>query len=88
MTTWKVCPDCEGNGKVLNSAFRGQVIEPELASDPEFMEEMSCGVYDVSCPTCGGLRVVEDSPEAEALRESAEEWAAEIRRESMMLGEY
>lgn len=56
---YEVCPECQGSGRVLGDAFRGQALEPDLAADPEFMEEYLGGVYDVVCGECNGLRVVD-----------------------------
>lgn len=87
--SWMVCPCCNGNGTVLNEAFRGVPVEYEDPEDLEYtMEMMNDGAFDVVCPTCKGLRVVEDSPEAEEARKADDEWDAEIRREAMMLGEW
>ena len=88
MTDWIVCPTCHGEGTVLNDAFRGVPLEPEFANDPDFIEEMQAGLYDVPCPTCGGRRVVDNSPEATKARKDDQEWQEEIRREQLMLGEY
>jgi hypothetical protein len=62
-------------------------VEADILADPDFMDEMMSGRYDVACPTCKGLRVVDGSPEAEDEREFDREWAAEIRHERLMLGE-
>ena len=88
MTDWIVCPTCRGDGTVLNDAFRGVPLDQDLAHDPDFIEEMQAGVYDVTCPTCRGQRVVDGSPEAVKSREDYHEWEEEIRREQLMLGEY
>lgn len=58
---FEVCPECEGSGRVLGSAFRGQALEQDLSDDPEFMEGYLSGFYDVQCEECHGLRVVDVS---------------------------
>ncbi len=85
MAKYLVCPECGGEGKHLNNAFRNEVLEPELAADPEFLEEMQIGVYDVICSCCKGLRVVTE--EQQAAWKADAQWRAEIRYESLMLGE-
>lgn len=59
-----VCPNCEGHGSVLHPA-----IAEHAYSSEEFYEEfdewgrsqyfMRGGAYDVTCPECKGLRVVD-----------------------------
>lgn len=56
---FEVCPECQGSGRVLGSAFRGQALSEEYASDPEFMEDYLGGAYDVQCDECNGLRVID-----------------------------
>jgi hypothetical protein len=67
---YKVCPVCEGEGKVAPPwVFTGD----ELAEQgPEFAADYASGAYDVACRRCHGQRVVEADPAAEA-RFAAEE---------------
>lgn len=87
-TAWMVCPECHGEGRVLNEAFRGVPLEEDLVNDAEFLDDMTSGLYDVICPCCHGKRVVEDSPAANQAREWDREAKQEIEREMRMLGEW
>lgn len=81
-----VCPKCKGTGKLLNEAFRGQ-LDPDIAEDPSFFEEMAAGRYDVQCHHCKGVRVVTEEQD-KALQEAEaddEEWRNEIQNEERML---
>lgn len=93
-----VCGGCSGKGTHVNRAIDGNGLSDELADDPDFMEAYMAGVYDVTCETCKGLRVVVQSAEetwtpeqrsayADQLR-SEWEWADEQAMEARMLGEY
>lgn len=59
--TYEVCPECQGRGRVLGNAFRGQVLDEDLVADEEFMEGYLGGAYDVKCDYCKGLRVVDSN---------------------------
>lgn len=61
---YQLCPRCEGRGTVVNPAL-SVWTEDDRALDPEGFEDMMEGRYDVGCPRCNGLRVVEVSREAE-----------------------
>ena len=84
MGNFSVCPKCDGEGKILNEAFTEAPLEPELVADPDFMEEMSRGAYNVTCPLCKGKRVV--TTQQLQADEDDEEWRDEIRRERLMMG--
>lgn len=93
-TKWEVCPRCEGEGKHVNPAIDGNGLSSEDFDElgDEFREDYFAGIYDVPCYECKGKRVVkaqsaktQDELENEAFDR---EWAAEMRRESMMLGEF
>lgn len=58
----EVCHDCDGHGSVLNASMRYHAYSEEEFE--EFDEEERAGyfqrggMYDVTCPTCKGVRVV------------------------------
>jgi phage FluMu protein Com len=57
-----VCPKCEGEGKVCHEALEVWTNE-DIDNNPEEFETYLAGGYDVPCPRCKGLRVVEDTQE-------------------------
>lgn len=58
MSKYRVCPECDGEGKVDNPAFSNGFTSSELhEAGPEFCEDYAKGVYDVKCPLCKGRRV-------------------------------
>jgi adenine-specific DNA methylase len=85
----EVCSDCEGHGTVLNESMRHHAYTAEEFR--EFDEEevrayfTRGGMYDVTCPTCGGANVVsvvdeerldpEQREAFEAFRKQEIEWA-------------
>lgn len=62
-STKALCSDCKGEGTVLNESMRYHCYTQEEVDDLEddFQEEYfkRGGIYDVQCPTCKGLRVVD-----------------------------
>ena len=64
-----VCPTCEGKGTHVNRAIDGNGLDPELADDPDFMEDYLSGVYDVPCYECGGQNVVDVIDESRCTKE-------------------
>lgn len=75
-STKEVCPDCEGEGFVLNESMRHHAYTSEEFEE-EFDEEGRAqyfrrgGIYDVQCPTCQGKNVV-DVVDEEACQGRAE----------------
>ena len=67
---WEVCPQCEGEGKMVHPAL-SVWTESDRAEDPESFEAMLEGRYDVVCDRCNGLRVVD--------AESEERYAEDVR---------
>jgi len=59
---FEVCSDCEGQGTHLHPAIREHAYTAEewADEDDDFKEEYRRhgGIYDVTCETCGGRRVV------------------------------
>lgn len=98
-----VCPGCEGRGTHVNRNIDGNGLTAEDFEEAgdDFREDYMNGVYDVTCETCGGQRVVsvldEDRCDPVLLaeyqkqeRESAECDAiqrAEMRAEAWAAGE-
>lgn len=76
MKPFGLCPACNGSGTELLDAFRGQVVEPELAADPEFIEDYMAGAYSQVCRICNGKRALNPQEFAEArqrMRDRAED---------------
>lgn len=57
MAKYRVCPQCEGEGKMVNRAV-SVWSEDDRYDDPDGFEDMMNGVYDVTCDKCRGQRVV------------------------------
>lgn len=61
----EVCSECEGEGTVLCEGMRGHAYSIEEFEEAFCDEEdreayfQRGGKYDVTCPTCKGLRVVD-----------------------------
>lgn len=56
---FEVCSGCGGHGKHVNRNIDGNGLSREdFDEDPDFREDYFAGVYDVTCDTCGGRRVV------------------------------
>lgn len=54
-----VCPDCEGKGKYVNPAIDSHGLSSEdFEEDPDFREDYFGGMYDVTCRSCCGKRVI------------------------------
>ena len=76
----EVCPCCQGEGRQLIGAFRGQAIEPELMHDEEFMAMYNGGSFDENCSECKGLRVVDAPSIPEEYEEQHKQYQAELDR--------
>jgi len=74
-----VCPDCDGHGTVLNPSMRGHAYTQEEFSDFSDEEQDAYfnrgGMYDVTCPTCGGKNVVDEPDESRFTEEDKEVFA-------------
>lgn len=55
----EVCPRCRGNGAITNPNI-GAITSEEWERDWDYEERENyfAGVYDVDCPECNGMRVV------------------------------
>jgi len=77
-----VCPACKGEGTHLTETLRGHaytqadIEEMGYEEFDEYMDDMRAGVYDQTCGTCNGLRVVDSLTESAV--ENAE-WQAWLR---------
>lgn len=62
--TYEVCPNCEGEGRVLHEAIRSHAYSAEEFRDSFDDDEAAeyfkggSGIYGVTCGTCRGERVV------------------------------
>ncbi len=57
-----VCPECYGEGKMVHPAV-SMWTEDDRMEDPDGFDYMLSGGYDITCPCCKGVRVVEDTPD-------------------------
>jgi hypothetical protein len=86
---FKTCHTCRGRGKYVNPAIDAGGLSAEDMADPDFRHDYMTGLYDITCATCGGKRVVPEvrrnqlsKEQQEALREldQAKRRDAEIRQ--------
>ena len=59
-TKAEVCGLCKGSGKVVDPRYdAGGLTQEDIDQDPQwFYDSYMAGDCDVTCPECGGLRVV------------------------------
>jgi len=76
-----VCPECQGKGRVLGSAFYGQALDEDLVRDEDFMEGYLGGAYDVRCHLCNGLRVVDENKKFNPCESCGEEMSSSSYQE-------
>lgn len=55
---YAACDRCHGNGTHTNPNIDGNGLPQECVEDDDFMDDYLGGVYDVTCETCDGKRVV------------------------------
>jgi|10_taG_2_1085330.scaffolds.fasta_scaffold42955_2 hypothetical protein len=56
---FEVCDLCGGKGTTVNPSIdAGGLSSEDFDEDPGFREDYLGGAYDISCPQCGGKRVV------------------------------
>jgi len=56
---YQVCPDCNGMGKYVNPAIDSHGLSSnDFAEDPDFQENYFNGLYDITCQSCKGRRVI------------------------------
>jgi len=77
---YEVCPQCEGEGKIVNPAVSVWTRQ-DIDEDPENFENMRNGMFDVPCDLCHGQRVVtaDDMDSFRERREVAKQMAMEDR---------
>jgi len=80
----EVCGMCEGSGSVTNPSIdAGGLTQEDFADDEDFASDYFSGAYDMTCPECGGLRVVPEvqredlSPEQARVLALYDEWQAD-----------
>lgn len=55
----EICPMCDGDGHVVDPSIdSGGITEDMFYDDPQFHDDYFEGRYDVTCPECGGERIV------------------------------
>lgn len=70
---WIVCPVCDGEGTTVNPNIDAHGLTREdFAEDPDFAEDYSSGVYDITCAGCNGMRVVKKA-RIQELEQNAED---------------
>ena len=59
---YALCPRCEGRGSIVNPSVDGNGITAAEMDElgEEFRADYLAGLYDITCPTCDGRRVVVD----------------------------
>lgn len=74
-TKKEVCPDCEGEGRVVNPSI-GAITASQWRDewDEESREMYLSGGYDVQCRTCNGLNVVDVVDRDRCEKADLEEW--------------
>lgn len=76
---WVVCGECQGEGRTLSPAFRGQ-LDSDMMDDDEFMEEYrkgGRGIYSCACEACGGRTTVLVADTSTPLGRKYAAWARE-----------
>jgi len=67
-----VCPDCEGKGTELQGGLKGLAFtQTDIELDPEFIQDMCSGRYDVACKSCKGSKIFKYSPKIDHLTDEA-----------------
>jgi hypothetical protein len=54
---YELCHGCGGRGRQDHPSFNGLTSE-DFREDPDMVENYGQGLYDATCETCKGLRVV------------------------------
>lgn len=82
-TQHEVCGLCSGSGSVVNPNIDCGGVSFDSYDrdyDPDFEENYKNGVYNQTCPTCGGLRVVPRVEFTGDLKMAIEEFVKEEER--------
>ena len=66
MAKFIVCPECRGEGSILNPEIAGNGYTHDEWEDlgEDFRDNLEAGVYNVNCPCCCGQRVTTRSQHA------------------------
>lgn len=57
--TPEICSRCSGTGKTLYGSLEGHAFtQSDLEEDPDFLEDMQNGKYNVQCGDCDGIGVI------------------------------
>lgn len=78
----EVCGRCRGEGTIVNPAVDGFSTSDECWQDEDFRDGYLSGRYDITCPDCDGLRVVDVVDEETLERNDPElyaRWLASCR---------
>ena len=87
---FEVCATCDGRGEYVNPSIDSHGIGREEMDElgPEFMDDYRSGMYNITCATCDGVRVVPVPTDSQVLaelqesQENAAMWARVNRMES------
>lgn len=82
---WIICPECEGEGKVVHPACSVWTAD-DIAEDPESFQFMMEGGYDKTCATCHGSGKIHEPTEEEM--EAERERRADLRTRAMEDGDW
>jgi len=70
-----VCPQCGGDGMMVNRSIDGQGLDPNDPDlDKDFWEDYLSGRYDVRCDECYGNNVVDEVDEARLPEDILVQW--------------
>lgn len=77
---WALCPDCKGDGSVLNPSMRTHAYTHEefdrFSENEKKHYFKRGGMYDVQCPTCLGRTTVAEVDAGKLTPKQAEQWKA------------
>jgi len=80
ITSFEVCQCCHGTGTTVNSNIDGHgLTRADFDEDLDFERDYFAGVYDITCPNCKGLRVVEEVDIFRNSQEILEEYYEDLR---------
>jgi len=90
---FEVCGTCDGRGEYVNPSIDSHGIGREEMDElgEEFMDDYRSGMYNITCATCKGVRVVPvptDPQVLAELREYQDDAASDARMNRMESGIY
>ena len=72
---YEVCDLCSGSGKVVNPSIDCcGLTQEDFDEDPDFEENYRSGRFDITCPECGGLRVIPTPTFPPEIQEEINSW--------------